>query len=234
MHVAGAQNTNMTVTVTHSSSPSACFQMPTILLEWHAQYDGRFGTITQFTTPNGAVTSVAYDALGRVTSIVSPGDSPDRPTTAFDYRIGAPTSVITTRSRVRSGEDSVLLRVGQVDGFGRKRGEFQQAAAPGQWVLSGLHRLDSRGQVAFTAYPTLESSPDLPSIDDGRDGTSTLRDALGRELYTRYPDGAETRIDYAPLSVTNYDENDTDQSSAHKNTPTTHNQDGLGRASFSH
>ena len=198
-------------------------------LEWHAQYDGRFGAITQFTTPNGALTSVAYDALGRVTSIVSPGDSADKPTTQFDYRIGSPTSIITTHSRERSGEDAVLLRVGHVDGFGRKRGEFQQAATAGQWVLSGLNRLDSRGQVAFTAYPTIENSADLPSIDDGRDGTSTLRDALGRELYTRYPDGAETRIDYAPLSVTHYDENDTDQSSPHKNTPTTHNQDGQGR-----
>ncbi len=210
--------------VTERMSPDASHS-----LEWHAQYDGRFGAITQFTTPNGAVTSVTYDALGRVTSIVSPGDSVDKPTTEFDYRIGTPTSVVTTRSRERSGEDSVLLRVGHVDGFGRKRGELQQAATTGQWVLSGLNRLDSRGQVAFTAYPTLESSTDLPSIDDGRDGTSTLRDALGRELYTRYPDGAETRIDYAPLSTTNYDENDTDQSSPHKNTPTTHNQDGQGR-----
>ena len=69
-------------------------------LEWHAQYDGRFGAITQFTTPNGAVTTVAYDALGRVTSIVSPGDSADKPTTAFEYHLGVPTSQVTTRSRI--------------------------------------------------------------------------------------------------------------------------------------
>jgi len=119
--------------------------------------------------------------------------------------------------------------VAHVDGFGRKRAEFQQAATSGQWVLSNLHRLDSRGQVSFTAYPSLENNADVPLADAGRDGTSTLRDALGRENYTRFPDGAETRVDYAPLSVTNYDENDTDQSSPHKNTPTTHNQDGLGR-----
>ena len=198
-------------------------------LEWHAQYDGRFGALTQFTTPNGAVTSVNYDALGRVTSIVSPGDSLQRPTTQFDYRLGSPTSVITTRAREQSGQDGVLLSVAHVDGFGRKRAEFQQAATPGQWVLSNLHRLDSRGQVAFTAYPTVENSVDLPAVDDGRDGSETLRDALGRETVTRYPDGAETRIEYAPLSVTHYDENDTDPSSPHKNTPTTQAQDGLGR-----
>ncbi len=166
---------------------------------------------------------------GRVTSIVSPGDSADKPTTAFEYRLGTPTSQVTTRSRETSGEDGVILRVGHVDGFGRKRGEFQQAARAGQWVLSGFNRLDTRGQVAFTAYPTIENSADLPSLTAAREGTSTLRDALGRELYTQYPDGAESRIDYAPLSTTNWDENDTDQSSPHKNTPTTHNQDGLGR-----
>jgi len=197
-------------------------------IEWHAKFDGRWGAITEFTTPNGARTSVKYDALGRITNVVSPGDSPDKPTTAFEYRLGTPTSVVTTRSRERSGEDAVILRVGHVDGFGRRRADFQQAARAGQWILSGLHQLDTRGQVAFTAYPTMENSADVPSLS-AREGTSTLRDALGRELYTRYPDGAESRLDYAPLSTTTWDENDTDQSSVHKNTPTTHNQDGLGR-----
>jgi RHS repeat-associated protein len=198
-------------------------------IEWHAKFDGRWGAITEFTTPNGAVTSVSYDALGRVTSVVSPGDSAERPTTAFEYRFGMPTSLVTTRSRERSGEDGVILRVGHVDGFGRKRAEFQEAAYQGQWILSGFNRLDARSQVAFTAYPTLESSADMPTLSGVREGTSSLRDALGRELYTQYPDGAESRIDYAPFSTTTWDENDTDQSSVHKNTPTTHNQDGLGR-----
>ena len=81
-------------------------------LEWHAQYNARFGAITQFTTPNGAVTSVNYDALGRVTSIVSPGDSTERPTTQFDYRVGSPTSIITTRARTQSGQDGTPASIG--------------------------------------------------------------------------------------------------------------------------
>ena len=171
---------------------------------------------------------MSCDALGRVTSIVSPGDHgqpydairlPHR-VTNISYNYARPRA-----KRTRRGSDLCGTR-GWLWSQARR---IQQAATSGQWVLSGFNRLDSRGKVAFTAYPTLENSADLPSVNDGRDGTSTLRDALARETYTRYPDGAETRIDYAPLSVTNYDENDNDQSSPHKNTPTTHNQDGLGR-----
>ena len=147
-------------------------------LEWRAKYEGRFGAITELVTPNGAVTAVDYDSLGRVTSIVSPGDTSGRPTTAFEYHLGSPMSHVTTRSRERSGEDDVILRIGYTDGFGRKRGEFQQAATTGQWVLSGLNRVDARGRVAFMAYPSIENNADFPSLTDSREGSFTLRDAL--------------------------------------------------------
>ncbi len=64
MRTAGAASTSTTATVTPPLITERMFPDIDHSLEWHAQYDGRFGAITQFTTPNGAVTAVAYDALG--------------------------------------------------------------------------------------------------------------------------------------------------------------------------
>ena len=198
-------------------------------LEWRAEHDPRFGVVTKLVAPSGSVTSVKYDALGRVLTLVRPGDSTERPTTSFSYRFGSPTSIVTTQQREHSGQDNVTLRYAHVDGLGRERAIFNEGSTQGQWILSKLSRFDARGQVAFVAYPTVENSADYPSTSSGRDGTESLRDAQGREVAIRHPDGSETQRQYSPLSVASFDENETDSSSAHFNTPTTQKQDGLGR-----
>ena len=198
-------------------------------LEWRAEHDPRFGVVTKLVAPSCSTTSVTYDALGRVLSFVRPGDSTERPTTSFSYRFGSPTSVVTTEQREVTGQDNVTSRYAHVDGFGRERAIFNEGSSKGQWILSKLSRFDARGQVAFVAYPTVENFADYPSTLTGRDGTESLRDAQGREIAVRHPDGSETQRQYSPLSVASFDENETDSASPHFNTPTTQKQDGLGR-----
>ena len=206
----------------------------TTSLTWSATYDGRFGVITSLVDPNGHETRAQYDALGRVVSIVKPGDSIERPTLSFERVIAAPLSSVTTHAREQSGTDNTLDTLEAVDGLGRKRASFSEGTQPGSWILSGFSQLDARGNPKLTAYANEVASLVIPAPSAALPGTAYMRDAAGRVVVSRHPDGAEARNEYAPLSETSWDENDSDPASPHYGTPTTTHYDGLGPGAFRH
>ncbi|MGC4067254.1 MAG: hypothetical protein QM784_21955 [Polyangiaceae bacterium] len=170
-----------------------------------------------------------YDAFGRITSVIKPGDDLELPTLEFEYETAAPLSTIKTRVRERSGEPGTLDKVVLVDGLGRERASFSEGSQAGKWILSGYSRFDARGNSSFTAYASETTSTSLPAADTELLGTTSSHDALGRVTSVRHPDGAEARTDYSPLQRTVWDENDTDSASPHAGTPTTYLSDGLDR-----
>ncbi|HMA95105.1 MAG TPA: RHS repeat-associated core domain-containing protein [Polyangiaceae bacterium] len=194
-------------------------------LTWNAKY----GVITSLTEPNGHETRVQYDALGRVTAIVKPGDSDERPTLRFERVVASPLSSVVTRAREQSGTDNVLDTVEVVDGLGRKRGSFSESTQPGNWILSDYSQFDARGNPRFTAYASEATGIVMPALSAALPGTTYVRDALGRVVVSRHPDGAEARTEYSPFSVTSWDENDSDPASPHYGTPTTTISDAHGR-----
>ncbi|HMA94699.1 MAG TPA: RHS repeat-associated core domain-containing protein, partial [Polyangiaceae bacterium] len=201
----------------------------TTILTWNAKYDGRFGAITSLIDPNGHETRVQHDALGRVTVIVKPGDSDERPTLKFERVVASPLSSVVTRAREQSGTDSVLDTVEVIDGLGRKRGSFSESTQPGSWILSDYSQFDARGNPRLTAYASEATGIVMPALSAALPGTTYVRDALGRVVVSRHPDGAEARTEYAPFSVTSWDENDSDPASPHYGTPTTTLYDAHGR-----
>src|SRR5690606_24387339 len=58
---------------THVTSEKR-FSSPDTALTWSTAYDARFGTLLELTTPSGALYSYRYDPLGRLTTVVKPGD----------------------------------------------------------------------------------------------------------------------------------------------------------------
>ncbi|MGC4070806.1 MAG: toxin TcdB middle/N-terminal domain-containing protein [Polyangiaceae bacterium] len=198
-------------------------------LTWTADHDPLLGVMTTFTEPNGHVTRLTYDAMGRITSIVKPGDSPELPTLSFQYEMAKPLSTVRTQVRERSGEPGTLDKVVLVDGLGRERATFSEGSQAGKWILSGYSRFDARGNARFTAYANETSSTSLPEADAELLGTTSVRDALERVISVRHPDGAEARTEYSPLQRTVWDENDTDPNSPYTDTPIKYDTDGLGR-----
>ncbi|HEX4341007.1 MAG TPA: toxin TcdB middle/N-terminal domain-containing protein [Polyangiaceae bacterium] len=196
-------------------------------LEWTTDYDARFGVLQAVTMPGGARSSFHYDALGRLESIVKPGDTDALPTTHYVYALGDPLSRVTTEQRSTSGKPDVTTTISISDGLSRTRGTLVRASG-NQWALSGFTRFDARGNAAFAAFPTFASVDALPSKSPS-EGTSVQHDALGRELVTTALDGSTRRTAYAPLSKTVWDENDNDATSPHHDTPTRYENDGLGR-----
>ena len=193
-----------------------------------ASYDQVLGVITSYEDPNGNKVHYYYDALSRITSMVQPGDSKELPTVSYEYDLGNPISAIWTRRRINSGEDKTLDEVSYYDGLGRLQSR-RQPAEEGLFVESVANIYDARGMKAAVFKPrfveTFEYKAPAP------EGIKILeyRDALGRNIKKLLPDGAETYIEYLPLKILTYDENDTDPLSPHFETPTVKHLDGLGR-----
>ncbi len=110
-----------------------------------ARFDGRFGTLVEVTDYAGSVTRYDYDAFGRLTTVVQPGDSRALPTLRHSYEEGAPLSRIVTEARLESGQAAVELREDLFDGLGRKRASFVLDAE--LWLLAGVSIYDARGHV---------------------------------------------------------------------------------------
>ena len=68
-----------------------------------AIYDAGLGTVTRSLDFNGNVTSYGYDALGRLISLIKPGDSSAFPTAEYDYQLAVPVTFPVEGGLVRTG-----------------------------------------------------------------------------------------------------------------------------------
>ncbi len=133
--------------------------------------------------------------------------------------------------RETAGQPGEIVSIAYVDGMGRGRGTFQEATG-GRFAVSGMTRFGRRGQPAVSFHPFYVGNADFIGDPGARLAVTTTFDAKGRALVTTQPDGAQSRVSYAPLSVTAYDENDSDPQSPHFDTPATSFSDGLGRTTI--
>jgi RHS repeat-associated protein len=195
-----------------------------------AETDPRFGNLLAVTDYAGQVTRFQYDELGRLTGVVKPGDDANAPTTTYRYELGAPLSRIITESRVSSSPLVVEHSETLIDGLGRKRGTLTQADDR-RWVLAGVVLHDARGEAQRVPRPRFVSNKQVvspPLLEDAA-GSSSWRDAMGRDVRTRSELGIETRTAYLPLATQRWDGAQLEKDSEYEHTPTVEEHDGLGR-----
>jgi RHS repeat-associated protein len=195
-----------------------------------AETDPRFGNLLAVTDYAGQVTRFQYDELGRLTGIVKPGDSSDAPTIAYSYELGNPLSRVITDSRVSSVPQVVEHSETLIDGLGRKRGTLTQAE-DAQWVLAGVMLHDKRGEARRMLRPRFIASKQVksPPVLEEATGSSSWRDATGRDVRTRSELGIETQTVYLPLATQSWDGAQLDETSAYEHTPVVEQFDGLSR-----
>ncbi|WP_275935527.1 SpvB/TcaC N-terminal domain-containing protein [Sandaracinus amylolyticus] len=129
-------------------------------------WDRGLGAVLSATDPNGLVTSVTYDGLGRLVAVVPPraeGCSDDRPTTRIAYELtgnagAVPLSRVITTTELdcdaEYGEEGgSLVAISYIDGLGRARAGLSTGDAPGEWTRSGLSTLDAKGTVRRAYQP---------------------------------------------------------------------------------
>jgi RHS repeat-associated protein len=195
-----------------------------------AETDPRFGELTSVTEYNGQKISFQYDALGRLTGVINPGDSSDSPSVVYTYEPAAPLSRVVTESRVWAGADQMERTESVFDGLGRKRASFTRDEN-GRWVLAGVGLLDARSQIRRALRPRFVTATDVaapPLLTDAL-GTSSWRDASARTTRTLTQGGIESKTQYQPLVTLSWDGGQTDSKSPYEHLPTEHDSDGLGR-----
>ena len=201
-----------------------------------ATWDARFGRPRSVTAPSGATTRAEYDGLGRLVAEIEPGDTPELPTTCYQYHLdgtSALPSIVTDRRRV-SGEPDVERAVTHLDGLGRAVFDVTQDDEGTGAVLSAARRFGARGGVAeLRAAAPLPASALMPGaiveLPSDPPPSITHHDALGRAVWTRDADGYETATTYLPLARERRDHEDLHPEPPYTGTPERTEHDGHGR-----
>ncbi len=149
------------------------------------ELDPRHGQPTKLTQPNGTVTELAYDALGRRTKVWLPGR--DRATesanTSYTYTIKANgPNAVTTEALLPSGDYRTQVEL--FDGLLRSRQVQTQASGGGRVITDTTY--DSKGQVVKErgpVYNTDDPSNQVLLVSDGAMPSQTRHtyDGAGRE-----------------------------------------------------
>jgi len=197
-----------------------------------AAYNLGLGVPTSSVGFNGHQTLYGHDVFGRLTSIVSPGDSTLFPTLAFTYTMADPAasllysydaegalsltsgasapSSVATRAREVSGQAGTLDTVAYVDGLGRKLATVAEAEQG--FVVQEAVLFNALGTVhsAFLPYSAVSAAyapptPGLPAV-------VTEYDAPGREVLKKNPPDTASEVtsaatQYLPLARIVTDEN---------------------------
>jgi YD repeat-containing protein len=203
------------------------------VLEFAAEYDAVFGSISRSQDPNGVATSFSYDPFGRLAAVVKPGDTNDLPTISYVYTVASPVSVVETRQREVSGEAHTLDAYHYMDGLGRSRAKVTEDAG-GTYAITEATAYNARGKKQFAAEPfrcegISESCSLYGTSLAVRPGIAYAYDALARVVRITNPDGTAIAVDHFPMGEVISDEDDLDMTSEHAGTPTTRRYDGQGR-----
>ena len=143
------------------------------------------------TDANGQTTNYTYDVLGRLTSVIEPGDTLSQPTTRYAYSntcaagTTSPCLELDTTTRVTSGSATTTTTRQWFDGMGR----LVQTQSPGPNQFSKVPAIGSL-LVTYTLYDNM-----------GRATTTSLPYAIATSATTGYatPDLTQAR------TVTTYD-----------------------------
>ena len=201
-------------------------------LEIRASYDVGFGTISSHTDVNGQLTTYTYDAFGRLTSVVRPGDSIDAPTEAYEYVLGFDTgggvrlNWVETRRREHANGGSVDSRQ-FFDGRGQKIMTREESEAPDRVVISeavqfNARQLPLRRVLPYIEEGTLDFAPPIAPA-----ALEYQYDALGRLVRLNHPDRSFNTIEYEPFVRLERDEEQTRIDSPHAGAARRFIQDGL-------
>lgn len=157
---------------------------------------GWLGQVARVWDANGPATATAYayDGLGRLVSVVRPGDSAVAPTLRYTYFDAERPQRLETAQREQAGcVTCELLRWQFYDGLGRL---VQRRMEHGGGILVNHQTYDALGRVQYVYVPRLETTTAYaaPALESPH--TVIDYDALGRVLTQTAPDGTQTLLAY--------------------------------------
>ena len=181
-------------------------------------------------------TSLVYDQFGRRRARVKPGDDTlEAPSEEYAYDLQRPASRVIIRRRSEEQGPLDLETILCVDGRGRTF-QTRTLIEPGLYQVTGMTLYNVRSSPVRVYQPYTSPSPECDlTPPDGVLFSSTRYDATNRPVEERLADegifGAASlaRTVYRPLTTLQYDPEDNDPSSAHADTPSRYDTNGLGQ-----
>ncbi|MBI1979296.1 MAG: hypothetical protein HYS58_00875, partial [Elusimicrobia bacterium] len=168
-------------------------------------YDAWIAQILTSTDQNSQVTTTNYDALGRVTKVISPVDSSTEPTQEFIYDLSVVPNKTTTKVKTSiPGQTYTYLTVHSfVDGLGREIQRRAPVEDPLKQAVTGIVTFDSRGQIKEEYLPYLENTSTsyvTPSTSGPK--AAFTYDAVGRRTRIDYPDQTNSQVTFSDFVKT--------------------------------
>jgi RHS repeat-associated protein len=192
-----------------------------------AEHDYRVSRIRQLTDASGSVYRAAYDSLARPIAAIEPGDTTALPTTSYGYDSANLPIVARQHRRAVSGLAQTIDSREIFDGAGNLL-ERRLIDEIGE-IINVSQLYSARGFVARTFLERRASSAAYVLPTDDLAHTTFTYDALGRPIRQQNPDGSTQLINYRPLLIEEFDEEDTRTGAAHAGTATRKTFDPTGR-----
>ena len=164
------------------------------ILEATMQWNRPRGLVSSVTDFSGSTTTLQYDALGRRTAQINPGDTAALPSIVWEWVYGSDGSWLEmgTLLDARTGERQ--FRRQWADGLGRTFAEGV-AAESGGWLIESYSDFGITG-VVIRQYETFEWSERdaVPRPDASVSYTELGYDEAAREVVRVFPDGGRAEI----------------------------------------
>jgi YD repeat-containing protein len=170
--------------------------------------DPRTFQMSALTDANGQATRDSFDALGRVLSIVKPGDSDALPSCAYEYRSSQLPLCVVSHERITSGQAPTQDKFQYANG----RGEMLQIIVPGEgdagrrFIVREAREYNARSLMSARTLPYYADSADYAPAPAPQPRLKMRFDALGRLVEQIGPDGTRATHVYAPGRVVTLDD----------------------------
>ncbi|WP_234069538.1 FG-GAP-like repeat-containing protein, partial [Myxococcus stipitatus] len=183
-------------------------------LTWTSVWDDVLGQPASVTAPDGSTMALAYDSLGRLTSMGHDSAvphvryvydwTPPRPRTLTYLYDGAPASLpgSWTGGWVAGGPWREMVAV--TNGAGEALYSATRLTSQ-RWAISDWKERDARGKVTFVGNAFFADATLPTSRPAGLDGQDLTYDALGRLVSQQLPNGGVRSLAYKAFETTRSD-----------------------------
>ncbi|MGW2195364.1 toxin TcdB middle/N-terminal domain-containing protein, partial [Streptosporangium sp. NPDC001682] len=150
--------------------------------------------------PDGLETVMRYDAQGRLTTLVLPGDTSTLPTRTYAYRDDEVPHAVDVSYRLEPGASPVLRMSVYFDGLSK---EIQRRVRmrPGTVVVSGAVRQNPWADPAAEHEPSFATTLDYAPAPANGPARTFFYDAHGRPVRTIDYGGGVSTVTYRPFEV---------------------------------
>jgi RHS repeat-associated protein len=156
---------------------------------------------------DGTRCAMRYDAQGRLTSVVLPGDTDALPSRTYEYEDAVP-GVVTIRRRLRHGEAATSDSAIVFDGLGREQ-QRREVLEPGRVIVSGHVEFNAFGDAVAEYDPTFGADltylPVTAADLAGRTSRRFRYDGQGRPVEATDHDGSTSLTAYTPFEIASTD-----------------------------